>query len=596
MGLFFKTKSSDDRCKTKVELMFALMLIIGTLGIYSQARHHDFVVYDDRIYITENPYVSNGLTPQSLRWAFSFAGKEKTYWHPLTWLSHMLDVQIFGMHAGRHVLVNVLLHAVNALLLLHVLRRMTDDLWPSAIVALLFVLHPLNVESVAWVAARKNVLSTTFWMLTVLTYLRYVEKPALGRYAAVLVLFSLGLLSKPMLVTLPCVLLLLDFWPLRRHRIGSPTDLDKPKAALSRLLIEKIPMLLLSAASVILSTFSLFHYGDLVSTDSVDLRLRLANALVSYVIYLVKMTVPLNLTCFYPFPVEVPLWQSAGSLVVLAGLTVAAIRLFRKYPFFLIGWLWYLGTLFPVIGLMQAGMWPAVADRFVYIPQIGIFIAVAWGAAALLERSRRHIFWIVPSAGTLLLVFVGLSYNQVGYWRNSIALFTHAIKVTRDNYLSHYALGYAYDQEGRVDDAMRQYELALTINPNEIDVHYNLALLLSTRGRFEEAVRHYERVLQIKPDDAQAHNNIGNIYFRQKKWNEAIGHYKNAIRVRPEYAKAYGNLGAAMLQSGRLPEAVQYFNEALRIMPKDKDARRYLHLALAELAEEKKLSNPVAKP
>ncbi len=578
------------------EMVLAAMVILGILVVYAQARHHEFVVYDDRIYITENPYVADGLTPHSFRWAFSFAEKDKTYWHPLTWLSHMLDVQIFGMHAGRHVMVNVLLHAMNALLLLFVLKRMTNDLWPSAMVALLFALHPLNVESVAWVAARKNALSTTFWILTVLTYVRYAEKPALGRYAAVLVLFSLGLLSKPMLVTLPCVLLLLDFWPLRRHRIGSLTDLDKPKAALSRLLIEKIPMLLLSAASVILSTFSLFHYGDLVSTESVDLRLRLANALVSYVIYLVKMTVPLNLTCFYPFPVEVPLWQSAGSLVVLAGLTVAAIRLFRKYPFFLIGWLWYLGTLFPVIGLMQAGLWPAIADRFVYIPQIGIFIATAWGAAALIERSRWSILWVVPSAVTLLLVFVGLSYNQVGYWRNSITLFTHGIKVTQDNYLSHYALGYAYEQEGQVDEAMRQYEFALTINPKEVDVHYNLALLLSTRGRFEEAVRHYERVLQIKPDDAQAHNNIGNIYFRQKKWNEAIGHYKNAIRVRPEYAKAYGNLGAVMLQSGRIAEAVPYFNEALRIEPKDKEARRRLQLALAELAEEKKLSTPVAKP
>ena len=591
-----KIDSLDKNSRQKAEVCIALFLIIGLLIIYSQTRHHDFVVYDDRTYITGNPNVLEGMTSESIRWAFSFKEKDKTYWHPITWLSHMLDIQLFGMNAGSHLMINLMVHTLNTLLLLYVFRRMTGELWPSAIVAALFALHPLNVESVAWVAARKNLLSTMFWMFTVLAYVRYVEKSDLKRYALILAVFSLGLLAKPMLVTLPCVLLLLDFWPLRRFQIGQRSALAHPNVPVGRLILEKVPMLVLSAVSVYISTFSLYNYGDLVAVDSVPILLRVANALVSYMAYLGKMAVPLDLTCFYPFPIEVPLWKSTGALALLAAATITAARLLRRHPYFLIGWLWYLGTLFPVIGLMQAGLWPAIADRFVYVPLIGIYVIIAWSLKDLSKKTSRRVAWISAAATILILALVGISHKQVGYWKNSITLFSHAVAVTNDNYLSHYALGYAYEQNGKVDDAIFHYKAALEINPNEVDVHYNLAILLASKGDLEEAIRYYKNVLRIEPVDAQAHNNLGNIFFRQEKWHKAVRHYQEAIHINPEYARAHNNLGAAMMRQGRISEAVQHFREALRIKPEDEQTRRYLRLAIAQLGDESKSTEPAAVP
>lgn len=596
MGVPTKIDPINKNSRHKTEVFIALFLIFGLLIIYSQARHHDFVVYDDRTYITGNPNVLEGLTPESFRWAFSFKEKDKTYWHPITWLSHMLDVQLFGMNAGSHLMINLMVHTLNTLLLLYVFRRMTGKLWPSAIVAALFALHPLNVESVAWVAARKNLLSTMFWMFTILAYVRYVEKSDLKRYALILAVFSLGLLTKPMLVTLPCVLLLLDFWPLRRFQIGQRSALDHPNVPMGRLILEKAPMLVLSAVSVYISTFSLYNYGDLVAVESVPMRLRVANALVSYVAYLGKMAVPLNLTCFYPFPIEVPLWKSTGAVALLTVVTITAARLLRQHPYFLIGWLWYLGTLFPVIGLMQAGLWPAVADRFVYVPLIGIYVIIAWSLAELSKKMSRSVVWITTSATILILALVGFSHKQVGYWKNSITLFSHAVAVTKENYLSHYALGYAYEQKRKVDDAIFHYKAALEINPNEVDVHYNLAILMASKGHLEEAIRYYKNVLRIEPTDAQAHNNLGNIFFRQEKWDKAVRQYQEAIHINSEYAMAHNNLGATMMRQGRIPKAVQHFRAALRIKPEDEQTRRYLQLAIAQLGDESKTSAPAMVP
>ena len=596
MSVTTKIDPVDKNSRRKAEVFVALFLIIGILIIYSQTMHHDFVVYDDRTYITGNPNVLEGMTSESIRWAFSFKAKDKTYWHPITWLSHMLDIQLFGMNAGSHLMINLMVHTLNTLLLLYVLRRMTGELWPSAIVAALFALHPLNVESVAWVAARKNLLSTMFWMFTILAYVRYVEKPHLKRYALILTVFSLGLLTKPMLVTLPCVLLLLDFWPLRRFQFGQRRTLDHPNVSMGRLILEKVPLLVLSAVSVYISTFSLYNYGDLVAVDSVPMRLRVGNALVSYMAYLGKMAVPLNLTCFYPFPIEVPLWKSTGALALIAAGTIAAARLFRQQPYFLIGWLWYLGTLFPVIGLMQAGLWPAIADRFVYVPLIGIYVIIAWSLAELSKKKGRNIVWISAAATILILALVGFSHKQVGYWKNSITLFSHAVAVTKENYLSHYALGYAYEQKRKIEDAIFHYKAALEINPNEVDVHYNLAILLASKGDLEGAIRYYKNVLRIEPVDAQAHNNLGNIFFRREKWDKAVRHYQEAIDIDPGYAMAHNNLGAAMMRQGRFPEAAQHFREALRIQPEDEQTRRYLRLAIAQLGNESKSTEPAAVP
>jgi tetratricopeptide (TPR) repeat protein len=399
--------------------------------------------------------------------------------------------------------------------------------------------------------------------------------------------FSLGLLSKPMLVTLPCTLFLVDIWPLRRCRILPGTAPDRPIIPLHRLLLEKAPMLILSAVSVGISTFSLSNYGDLVAVEAVGMPLRLANALVSYVAYLGKMIFPLGLTCYYPFPTEVPLWKWTGALILLVAITAMAVRSFRQHPHFLIGWLWYLGTLLPVIGLVQAGLWPATADRFAYIPLIGVFIIIAWDVEKRLRKSIRSRDWITISAVGLLAVFGVVSHNQAGYWRNSITLFNRAIAVTENNYLSHYALGYAYDRRGAVGDAIQHYRAALEINPQEIDAHYNLAILLVSTGDLEDAIRHYEDVLRIEPQDAQAHNNLGNIYFRRQDWEKAVKQYREAIRITPDYAKAHNNLGATLIRRGEIPEAVHHFREALRIEPQDEQTRRYLQLALAQLDETK---------
>ena len=582
MGKSNLIDTRDMNKRSGVEVFVVLLLVLGILVIYLQTRQHDFVVYDDRTYITENPVVLEGLTTKGFRWAFGFTEKDKTYWHPFTWLSHMLDTQLFGANAGSHLMINLLLHIINTLLLLHVFIRMTGKFWPSFIVGALFAFHPLNVESVAWVAARKNLLSTLFWMFTTLVYIRFTEKPGLRRYLLILVIFVLGLLSKPMLVTLPCVLLLLDFWPLHRTRFSGHDPSRKPGIAMGRLVLEKVPMLALSALSVYMSTFSLRHYGDLVGVESVDMKARIANAIVSYVAYLGKMVSPVNLTCYYPFPVEISLGKTAGAFILLIAVTGMAIRWIRRYPFILVGWLWYLGTLFPVIGLMQAGLWPAIADRFTYIPLIGIFTIIAWSGAEICKKAGRARIWLTVTGIILVFTLIPLSHKQVGYWKNSITLFSHAIAVTSNNYLSHYALGYAYERKGMVDEAIRHYNAALDINPNEVDVHYNLAILLASKGDYPNATRHYEEVLRIEPTDAQAHNNLGNLYFRQEKWDRAAGHYRAAIQINPEYVKAHNNLGAAMLRQGNISEAKQHFAEALRIDPRDKVAQRRLQMVQAQ--------------
>jgi tetratricopeptide (TPR) repeat protein len=359
--------------------------------------------------------------------------------------------------------------------------------------------------------------------------------------------------------------------------------------------LEKIPLFLLSVASVYISTFSLHQYGDLVPLGSVDIELRVSNALVSYIAYLGKMVAPMNLTCFYPFPVAVPLWKSIGALILLVGITAIAVRMLRNYPFFLIGWLWYLGTLLPVIGLIQAGLWPALADRFAYIPFIGIYAVIAWGGAKIFETSKRSAIWLKFAAVVVLLVLLMLSHHQVRYWKNSVALFQHAIAVTKDNYLSYYAIGYAYEQQGNFEEAIRNYRSSLKINPDQIDVNYNLARLLASEGNIYDAIRHYQRVLQTDPKDSQAHNNLGNVYFRQGDLNKAIGHYLEAIHINPGYAKAHNNLGAALIRKGMITAAIDQFRTALRIQPDDEQTRRLLEVAIAKLENRKKTSNSITE-
>ncbi len=392
--------------KTRKDLLVCLLLGFITFAVYCQVINHEFISLDDDLYVTENQHILEGITLQSVAWAFNFSDKEETYWHPLTWLSHNLDCQLYGLNSGMHHLTSLIIHMANAILLFLLFNRMTGELWKSAFVAAIFSLHPINVDSVAWVAERKNVLSTFFWILTMLSYVHYTVRPGIYKYLLTLFVFALGLLAKPMLVTLPCVLILIDYWPLGRI-------LHSQTASFSRLIIEKIPFFLLSFASIFLSTSSLKGTTAVISMIQRPMDLRIANALVSYVSYIGKMIWPQGLAVNYPFPATVPIWESvcAGLFLILVSLLVFIS--IKRMPYLTIGWLWFIGTLVPVIGLMQVGYWPALADRFAYVPFIGLFVMVAWGVPDLFVRWRFKERSLVLIAAVFLSIIITTTFVEI---------------------------------------------------------------------------------------------------------------------------------------------------------------------------------------
>nr|NIQ74795.1 tetratricopeptide repeat protein [Gammaproteobacteria bacterium]NIQ90679.1 tetratricopeptide repeat protein [Deltaproteobacteria bacterium] len=451
-------------------LIICLVLILATSAVYWQVTGHDFVDLDDNVYVYENSHVQDGVTLDSIIWAFTTTSI--AYWHPMTWLSLMVDHELYGLNSSGYHLTNLLVHTISTLLLFLVLKRMTGAPWRSAFVAALFALHPLNVESVAWVAERKNVLSTFFWMLTIWGYARYVERPGINRYLLVLLVFGLGLMAKPMLVTLPCVLLLLDYWPLGRFQLGQfgkeakeqlPTFENQTShwSQPSRLVLEKVPFLVLSVVSIYLSSLSVKRLGIVITTDAVPMSLRVANALVSYVGYIGKMIWPANLAVFYPPPEIVPGWQVAAAGLLLVFVSILVIRAVRLRPYLAVGWLWYLGTLAPVIGLVRAGLWPHMADRFAYVPLIGLFIMISWGVPEVVARWHYRKIGLATTGAALLSVLMVTTWLQVRYWKNGTRLFEHTLDVTSNNYVAHYTLGNALDRKGRTDDAIKHYQEAL---------------------------------------------------------------------------------------------------------------------------------------
>ena len=418
------------------DILVCLFLVMATLAVYWQVQNFDFVNFHDDDYVYENRHVKEGLTLESVTWAFTtiHAGN----WHPLTWLSHMLDSHVYGMNSGRHHLTNLLFHIANTLLMFMVFRKMTDSLWQSGFVAGLFALHPLHVESVAWVSERKDVLSTFFWMLTKWSYIWYVEHPVVRRYILVVLFFALGLMSKPMLVTLPFVLLLLDFYPLNRFQFqqsdGSANAQQKSIAL--RLILEKTPLFVLVAMSSAITFYAQKHGGAVASLKVIPLKARVANALVSYANYIGKMVYPSKLTVLYPHPGMLPWWKIAGACFLLVSISFLAIRVVKQSPYFAMGWLWYLGTLVPVIGLVQVGS-QSMADRYTYVPLIGIFIIIAWGIPELVAQWRYRKIWLATLATVILTILMAMTWKQVGYWKNSITLFEHTLKVTTNNALPH---------------------------------------------------------------------------------------------------------------------------------------------------------------
>jgi tetratricopeptide (TPR) repeat protein len=498
-------------------------LLLAVAVVFGPAVRHGFVGFDDDTYVCRNPHLAQGLTADGLTWAFTT--RHAGNWHPLTWLSHLLDYQLYGLRPGGHHLTNVLLHAVVAAMLFLVLWRMTGDCWPAAFVAAVFAVHPLRVESVAWVAERKDVLCGLFFMLTLGAYRGYARHPfSRARYTLVLVLFALGLMAKPMLVSLPLVLLLLDCWPLARMSWQSWRGL----------VAEKIPLLAMAAVcggATILAQ-------DKAIAQQLPLSVRLANASVSCTTYLEQFFCPLGLAAFYPHPENtLPGWKVAASALVLGGLSVAALAGRRRFPYGFVGWFWYLGMLVPVIGLVQVGD-QAMADRYTYLPEIGLGIALAWGVKQL-TQSWPHCQRVRPMAAALAIaILAACAWRQTSYWHDGETLWTRVLDCTAGNASGHYNLGVALMERGRTDEALRHFQEALNIQPRSADALNNMGILLAERGRLDEAIACFRKALRCKPGDADAHDNLAIALRLQGKTAEAVSHWREVVRLQPD------NLGA----------------------------------------------------
>jgi len=524
-----------------VHVLICLFLVFATLTVYRQILYYEFIDLDDYEYVAENQTVQNGLTLKNIAWSFTTTLTGN--WHPLTWMSHMLDCQIFGVNPGWHHFTNLIFHTANGLMLFFLLRKMTGNLWQSGFVAAVFALHPLQVESVAWIAERKNLLSTFFWMVTLWGYVAYIEKPNVIKYLSVFLFFSLGLMSKPMLVTLPFVMLLLDLWPLSRLQLESSGDsaIPKPGINIFYLVKEKLPFFALVTASSVVTFIVQKKGGAVGSLEMISMKGRIANALVSYVGYIGKIIWPNKLAILYPHPVDFPWWKTTGSFALLVAITVFVIRNVKLRPWLSVGWFWYLGTLVPVIGLVQVGV-QAMADRYAYVPMIGLLIMIAWGVPSLLERQQRKKIGLALITAVILSLCMTTTWFQSMYWKNSIILFQHTLNVTRNNYLPHNNLGVALANRGRIDEAVEHYRESLRIKPDFADAHNNLGITLAREGRIDEAIKHYREALRKSPDFEEAHNNLAIALYYKGNTNEAIRHLQEAIRIRPDYANAKQNL------------------------------------------------------
>lgn len=576
-----------------IRLLISVFLALAILGIYRQVNEFEFVSFDDPMYVQENVHVHGGITRDSIIWAFSttYAGN----WHPLTWISHMADVEIFGMNPGMHHMTNVFFHIANSIVLFLLFAGMTGSTWRSAFAAALFALHPLHVESVAWISERKDVLSAFFGLLSLLCYAWYTRRPGVVRYIPVLLLFVLSLLAKPMFVTLPFVLLLFDFWPLRRFPVAGHPAPESGKGSggdggrLSRafplyLIAEKVPLFALSALSSIV-TFYAQHKGGAVSTlELLPLWERAGNAAVSYASYLGKMLWPAHLAVFYPYPAGLGVFKAAAAAAMLAAITVLCIHGMRRFSYMIVGWLFYLGTLVPVIGIVQVGS-QAMADRYTYVPLIGIFIMTAWGITDLLQGSalKRHV--LVGASASAIALCSFSAYTQAGFWKDSMTLFSHALDVTEGNYLAHDSLGGALQKQGDFDRAISHYRQAISLKPGYRLALNNLGSALYAKGRTAEAISQYRKTLRMYPEYAGAHYNLGVALSACNRTEEAIRHYREAIRLDPDNAEARNNLGFILAGQGNCREAVSLYREALRIKPGFTKASMNLGSALACLGE-----------
>jgi len=569
--------------------LIALLLALITLLAYLPVVRDTFSNYDDDLYVTNNSVVQNGLTWAGVQWAFTTW--HASNWHPLTWLSHMLDCELFGLDAGAQHYVNVLFHTVNAVLLLLLLFRTTGALWPSAFIAALFAWHPLHVESVAWIAERKDVLSTFFEMLALLAYTRFVAeskvRPSPLRsagarnskykvfYALALLMFALGLMAKPMLVTLPFLLLLLDYWPLQRF-----PNFKLEVKAVSLLTLEKWPFFLLATASGVVTFLAQYNGGTVMTFQKQPLDLRLSNALLSYVLYLGKTIWPTKLAVIYPLQSQLPWTEVTAAVIFLAVIMWLAWRMRRRHPYLLVGWLWFLGTLIPVIGLVQAGE-QAMADRYTYVPLIGIFLAVTFLCRDWAARFRLSTVSIAIASSSVLAGCLLATEHQLSYWKNDELLFSHALAFTKNNDVAHINLGVAFEKQGGQVEALAQYQEALRINSHNVQAHNNLGILLSEMGKTDEALAQYQEALKLNPGAPLAHDNLGTLLVKLSRFYEAMSQYEEAARLDPGDFRPYYLMGKALLKQGRNAEAISKFREALQLDPKDFQTLAFLARVLA---------------
>jgi len=577
-------------------------------AVFGQTAHHEFVNYDDQIYVYDNLAVSQGLNWSGVVWAFK--NLDAGFWHPLTWLSLMTDAQLYGLQAGGYHLTNVLFHAVNSLLLFFLLRRLTGAHWRSAFTAALFAVHPLHVESVAWISQRKDVLSAFFFLLSLWAYVCYAQGaevrsqeaevrsrclrhlPSPIFYLLALVCFALGLMSKTVVVTTPVVMMLLDYWPLRRVSgvMGQvsgggaqwPDRIIETLRLPSRrhLLLEKLPFFGLAFAAGLLTIHAERGVGALVSETSVPFEVRIGNAALSSVRYLWQTVWPTHLAVHYPLSIMSPVGLVSGSLLLLALISLVVLRMRRNHSYLVVGWFWYLLTLAPMSGLIQIGV-HSRADRYTYIPLVGIFLMAVWGLAELCGRWRYRRAVLGMTAVTILAGLTVVSHVQTAYWRSSRSLWTHTLACTSGNFIAHYNLGIVLANQGKWIEAIEHYEQAVQLNPNFFEAHDSLGVALSTLGKLPEAIQHHERALQLKPDFAEAHFNLGRALAKQGKPNEAIEHYKRALQLKPDLVEAHYNLGSKLAAQGKWSEAIEHYERALQFKPDDADIHNNLGAALA---------------
>ena len=579
-----RTLAREVAGSSVTRVLLCLTLAVVTLAVYEPVRRHGFASLDDTAYVTENSHVAGGVTAGGLAWALTGVSDQAANWHPVTWVSHMVDVQLFGMQAGAHHMVSVALHWLNASVLFLLLRSTTGHTWRSACVAALFAVHPLQVESVAWIAERKNVLSTLFWLLTMWAYVRYVRQPSRTRYGSVLGLFALALMAKPMAVTLPFTLLLLDWWPLNRVVSGAAANSTTVTPIWRRwlpLLVEKWPLFVLSALSSAVTVAAQRHGGAVVALESVPVATRATNAAMSYVTYAWQLVWPSHLSVFYPHEGTGSVAFSLGAAGILFAVTVAAFRLAGRRPHLAVGWLWYLGTLVPVIGLVQVGM-QARADRYTYVPAIGLLLVVVWECA---ERVRSRI-WLRQAAavcaGTLIIAYGIAARAQVEHWTDDATLWGHALNVNPNNYYAHYIIGRTDLQNGRLEEAERHLERAIELAPWFAEVHDTLGLAKARSGQLDAAFAAHLEALRLKPGLLAARFNLGLAYERRGDLTAAIQQYREALRQNPNTAAVHAALGHALAAQGRSDEAMGEFREALRIDPDSAPAHTGFGSVLAE--------------